>query len=183
MRSRTLRRGAYLQKQCPQFIGLVILLLATSREALGQTVVYIVRHAEKASETGDSPLSPQGKQRAEALAELLKRANIKAIYTSEALRTIETAAPLAGKLGIDSVPVTGDYATKTFDAVRNNNAADAVLIVGHSTTVGPILQKWAPDALAAEITIAGNEYDAIFVVTPSTQAGQSAGWTRLKYGP
>jgi broad specificity phosphatase PhoE len=145
--------------------------------------VYIVRHAEKASEAADSPLSTQGKQRAEALAKLLKRANIKTIYTSGALRTKETAAPLATNPTIAVEIVESGEPEETFQNVRNDNVAGAVLIVAHSDTAGLLVQKWAPDAPDAEVAIAGNEYDAIFVVTPSAQADQSAGWTRFKYGP
>src|SRR3954454_24752637 len=82
-------------------LGIFAVSLLSSR-AEAQKVIYIVRHAEKETTGTDPPLSLTGKKRADALAELLKNANIKAIYTCDALRTQQTAKPLATASGITS---------------------------------------------------------------------------------
>lgn len=72
-------------------------------------VVLLIRHGEndyvkKGRLAGRLPnvhLNKNGKQQAEALAERLKTAPIKAIYSSPLERTLETAAPLAEALGIE----------------------------------------------------------------------------------
>ncbi|MGH9856121.1 MAG: histidine phosphatase family protein [Blastocatellia bacterium] len=65
------------------------------------TTVYLVRHAEKAATpTADPPLLEAGNQRAQELAQTLGKARIKTIYTSQYLRTKQTAEPLAKQLGI-----------------------------------------------------------------------------------
>jgi broad specificity phosphatase PhoE len=131
-------------------------LLASPAAALD--TVYLVRHAEKASWPSErdldafQPLSPEGIERAEALAGRLGNAGIAAIYTSRTTRTIETAAPLAQAAGI---PITADDATIRPDEmaaflarVREKHAGDqAVLLVGHSNTLPELLRKLgaAPD--------------------------------------
>jgi probable phosphoglycerate mutase len=72
------------------------------------TPFFIVRHAEK--EFGgyynprlrhqDEPISANGRQQAEKLAEFFAEKPISAIYISEYLRTAQTAAPIAARLGL-----------------------------------------------------------------------------------
>ncbi len=64
------------------------------------TVVYLVRHAEKAQASDNNPpLSEAGMRRAEALAQTLGDAGVSAIYTTQFKRTTDTAAPLAALAG------------------------------------------------------------------------------------
>ena len=59
-------------------------------------VVFIVRHAEKASTSGKDPdLSVEGQKRADALAHILKDSQITSIFVTEFKRTQQTAAPTA----------------------------------------------------------------------------------------
>ena len=75
-------------------IIVALICLAVSLPAAAEQVVFIVRHADKADESENSPLSVAGKRRAEALARLLKDAGVAAIYTSKYTRTVQTAEPL-----------------------------------------------------------------------------------------
>ncbi len=52
-------------------------------------------------------LNEEGKKQAEAIAELLKEAPIKAIYSSPLERAVETAQPLAHKLNLEVQPREG----------------------------------------------------------------------------
>jgi 2,3-bisphosphoglycerate-dependent phosphoglycerate mutase len=78
----------------------------------GATDLLLVRHG--ASEAyldgtlfplvdghGDPPLSAEGKQQAALVCMRLAAAGVDAIYVSNLRRTAETAAPLAGQLGLD----------------------------------------------------------------------------------
>jgi phosphohistidine phosphatase SixA len=159
-------------------IVLAITLLTcglTGGQAFAQAAVYIVRHAERANNAVDSPLSEQGKQRADALARLLKQAKVKAIYTSQFVRSQKTAEPLATKLDIRPVIVNNGDPDKTASLIRTDHPHDVVLVVGHSDTVGPLIKNWDSEAA---VTISENEFDAIFILIPT---GNSAGWIRLKY--
>ena len=72
----------------------ISLLLATYANAA--PVVFIVRHAEKASTGGKDPdLSVEGQKRADALAQILKDSKITSVFVTEFKRTQETAAPTA----------------------------------------------------------------------------------------
>jgi len=144
--------------------------------AFGQGAVYVVRHAEKLNEAEDSPLSAEGMKRAEHLAKLLKNGNIKAIYTSDALRTRQTAQPLANANHLLLNVIAGGDPNLTAMKIRADHPHDAVLIVGHSNTVGAMVKKWREDA---EITIGPNDFDQIFVVIPGACP---AGWVRFRYG-
>jgi broad specificity phosphatase PhoE len=151
------------------------LLLLNCDTAYAQKVVYIVRHAERLNDSDDSPISPAGHARAKALAAILKDAKIKGIYISHWTRTKETAQPFVDVSHITPEKIQDGDATATFDKIKANHSNDAVLIVGHSHTVQPLLKKWVPQG-TLDI---GNEFDNMIVITPN---GENTGWVRLKYG-
>ena len=71
------------------------------------TKLYLVRHGQSAGNAegrfgghSATPLSALGKKQAEATAQALARENINAIYTSDLLRAVQTAQPLADLLGL-----------------------------------------------------------------------------------
>ena len=77
----------------------------------GATEILLVRHGESqpvdperpfalVDGHGDPPLDPVGVDQAERLAERLAGENIAAVYVTTLRRTVETAAPLAKRLGI-----------------------------------------------------------------------------------
>src|SRR4051812_32459980 len=76
---------------------LIAACLLTSVAAFSQNsgTIFLVRHAERESSAGDSPLSPAGSKRADCLAKTLADANITPVLTSEFKRTQQTAAPPA----------------------------------------------------------------------------------------
>ena len=68
---------------------------------------YIVRHAEKVVQDNanmasneDPPLSELGAERAKALASRLSGQKIRYIFSTNRIRTLTTAAPTAGKFGL-----------------------------------------------------------------------------------
>jgi broad specificity phosphatase PhoE len=136
-----------------------LLLCVAISEASAQATIFIVRHAEKADDTKDPDLSPAGRARAEALAKVLRDANITAIYATEFKRTQETAAPLAHALGIEVtiVPAAAiaDLATKLKSASGN------ALVVGHANTIPDLIKTLG---IAAPLTLADADYDNLFIV-------------------
>jgi phosphohistidine phosphatase SixA len=112
------------------------------------TTYYIVRHAEKESSTtmssgamtSDVPLSEVGRQRAEALKDLLKNENIKYIFSTNVIRTKSTAQPLATALNIP-VEVYDQKDTGFVNRLKSVNGN--VLIVGHSNTVDDLVNELA----------------------------------------
>ncbi|MGH9665016.1 MAG: histidine phosphatase family protein, partial [Bryobacteraceae bacterium] len=73
---------------------------------LPAATVILVRHAERASGmTADALLNAQGEARARRLAEALRDAGVRAIYTTEVRRTQQTAAPLAEWLHLKPIVI------------------------------------------------------------------------------
>jgi broad specificity phosphatase PhoE len=145
--------------------------------SFAQRAIILVRHAEKAdAPAADPPLTAEGEARAKKLAIVLRDAGVGAIYSTSYVRTMKTAEPLSTAL---KVPVTatpanvGDFVT----ILRTKHGSDTVLVVGHSNTVPELLQALG---CRPPITIADNEYDYLFVVTPRPDSGAPV-LVRLRY--
>jgi phosphohistidine phosphatase SixA len=148
------------------------LLLLGALPASAQQTIFVVRHAERADAGGggmntpatDPPLSAAGNERAARLAAMLRSADVKHIFTTEFIRTRQTAAPAAQALHIEVVAIpANDPAAVTTKA---RAAAGNVLIVGHSNTVPDVLRRLG---VRGDITIGDMEFDNLFVVVrPAT---------------
>lgn len=142
----------------------VVMLL--SIPALAQQTIFVVRHAERADAgsagatmmASDPELSEAGRARAQSLAAALKDAKIAAIYTTEYKRTRQTAEPLARALGIE---VTVVPARDTAALVEKLKGEGNALVVGHSNTVGPIIERLG---VAEPVKLGDEDYDNLFVV-------------------
>jgi len=139
-------------------------------------LVFIVRHAEKASATDPDPsLSEAGRMRAVKLGMALHDAGITDILVTPRRRTRETAAPLAdaNSLTMHVVPFgasTPEHVAAVATAVRAARG-DAVLVVGHSNTVHLIIAALGGPRLPE---LCDAEYDNLYIVRLS-----SRGATRL----
>ncbi|MDB5221904.1 MAG: histidine phosphatase family protein [Chitinophagaceae bacterium] len=123
--------------------------------------IYIVRHAEKSTEPANDPhLSIEGKLRAEVLKFLLKDKNIKAIFSTERARNVETATPLSGLINI---PIQY-YGNDTLPAFlqRAVNLKKNSLIVGHSNTTVTMINSF--DLPHTITNIADDDYDNMFII-------------------
>ena len=141
------------------------LLLLVFAACSGQTY-YIVRHAEKATQaanmSSDVPLSEKGKQRAEALKEILKNKKIRYIFSTNTIRTRSTAQPLADQLGL-KIETYGPAPDPAFINKLRSLKKNA-LIIGHSNTVDDIVnmlckRKEVPGDLP------DSAYSKLFIVT------------------
>jgi broad specificity phosphatase PhoE len=158
----------------------VLLAVAAVDVRAQSTVVVLVRHAEKVDDSRDPPLSEAGERRAEALAAALGDAGIQAVYTTQYVRTRDTAAPLARAVGVDPVIVAsaGDAAANaaaTAAHIREHNVGRTVLVVGHSNTVPAIITALG----GADVgKIGDDEYFHLFIVLLD---GSGAGVVRATY--
>lgn len=116
-----------------RFVALLSLLAYPAQGALAETTIYLVRHAEKASDgTRDPNLTVKGQARAKWLAGYFKDKGIVEVYSTNYKRTRQTAAPTAKALGL-SVTLYDPRALSAFaDQIRNTQVPS--LIVGHSNT-------------------------------------------------
>jgi len=141
-----------------------------------QTTVLLVRHADRQGSA--DALTPAGTARAQELARVLAKSGISAIYTSEAIRTQQTAAPTASLLGITPVAVTAADVAGLVSTIRGNNFGQRVLVVGHSNTVPQVIAEFGGPA----VTMGDNEYDNLYVLTLCRCRWQRIGLANLQYG-
>lgn len=150
------------------FVLMTVFVLGVPGTAYAQKLVFVVRHGERAdagmTQQADPPLSSAGQARAQKLMTMLADAGITAIVTTELIRTQQTAQPLAAKLGLTPDVVQHDNVQGVVATLKITHATDVVLVVGHSDTIPAILKAYGK----ADVTIADNEYDDLFVVVPAT---------------
>ncbi len=131
------------------------------KETKAETVVFLVRHAEKQSEGNDPALTDAGVARANALARLLSDAGIAAIHSTDYTRTKETARPLADVLGL----TVQHYDPRTPEILveQIRKAGGRHLVVGHSNTIPALVNLLGGDG-GADI-VEATEYDRLYIVT------------------
>ena len=123
-------------------------------------VVFIVRHAEKASTGGKDPeLSVEGQKRADALAHILKDSQITSVFVTEFKRTQETAAPTARAAHVTPTVVQANDIGALVGKLRalNGNA----LVVGHGNTIPDLIKALG---IPAPVSIPEDDYTEIFAV-------------------
>ena len=142
------------------------------------TTVILVRHAEKASDTEDPPLSDAGKSRARELRRVLEGTPIDVIYTTQYARTRETAEPLAKALNVEArvFPAGKTYAADLAAHIRREHPGETVLVVGHSNSTVNVMRQLG---VANPPHIPESQYDDLFVCS---LAGDSAKMVALRYG-
>ncbi len=167
----------------PRAVAVAAFAAALAPAALAQKAVFVVRHAEKASNANEPgvPLSEAGKARAQKLAALLKDTGITAIYSTDYVRTRATAEPLAQAL---HEPLRIYFAknaqgrpeaTSLLETLRKEPQA-VVLVVGHGDTVPGLLSAMG---VGQKIELGDQDYDNLFIVVPKP-AGETV-FLRLRY--
>lgn len=139
-------------------------------------VVFLVRHAERQEDgTADPHISEVGRERARALAALLREAGITHVHTTDLKRTRETGAPLADALGLGMAVYDPRDLSGTAERLRATPGRH--LVLGHSNTTGELAA-----ALGGENhgPIADMEYDRLYVVVIPREGPVST--TLLRFG-
>jgi len=142
-------------------LALFLLVFLAVSIASAQPVVIIVRHAEKATNSGSDPdLSSAGRARADELARILKDSGITAVFTSEFKRTQETAVPTATSIGVTAtvVPAKDTAALVAKLHQLNGNA----LVVGHGDTIPNMIKALG---INSPINSPDEDYSELFIVT------------------
>lgn len=165
-------------------LGILLLLPSNNRHASAADdakrrrplVVFCVRHAEKVDNSRDPKLSAAGRKRAQTLATTLRSARLTHIYSSDFIRTRNTAAPTAQRhnLRVEAY----DHGNLPRLAQLLLQTGGRHLVVGHSTTT-PALVKLLGGKDATPIDEAG-EYDRLYIVTIGTDG--RAQTVLLRYG-
>ena len=163
-------------------VGLALLALS---DASAPAAVFIVRHAEKQSEANEKevPLSEAGRARAKRIGEMLRDAGIVAVYSTDTVRTLATAAPLAAIAKVQPILYSATDTEGKIDLkplakkILAEQGPRNVLVVGHSDTIAPLIEALG---CREAVTVGGAEYDGLWIVVPSPAAGGAATLLRLR---
>lgn len=148
-----------------RFTSIILIVFAVVCSSCSHSY-YIVRHAEKEAQgpnmSSDVPLSEAGKERAEALGQLLAKRKIAYVFSTNTIRTQSTAKPVADHFGLPVEPYGARPDTAFIRLLRSKKKN--VLVVGHSNTVDDIVNMLCNEKkIPADLN--DNEYDNLFVVT------------------
>jgi hypothetical protein len=132
---------------------------APAEEPRADTVLYVVRHAEKLGGSSDPGLTDEGVLRAGALAHTLSPVALSAVHSTETARTLATAAPTALDHALE---------VQRYDASDPDGLVERVvalgghhLIVGHSNTIAGLVEAAGGDPGPV---IGDGEFDRLYVV-------------------
>ena len=128
------------------------------------SVYYFIRHAEKdrSDPTNKNPsLTIQGLERANKWAVFFKDKNIAAVYSTNYIRTQQTALPIAKEQNIEII----NYTTKELISEKfiANNKGKNIVIVGHSNTTPELVNILLGEKKYEDIS--DSENNNLFVVT------------------
>lgn len=149
------------------WLGLCLLAAPLAAAPKPDTVVVLVRHAEKAADGSRDPLLTEaGERRAEALVDRVASLPIAAVYATPFRRTQLTAWPVAKARGLTvTVRPAGEAATSFAEVLRTRHAGQRVLVVGHSNTLPALARALGAQGVA---DMDESEYDrAMIVVIPA----------------
>ncbi len=140
-------------------LALAFATLSPLAASAGTTMLYLTRHAEKASTGTDPALTPEGVTRAQNIAAMLKKSNITSIFSTNYVRTRQTAQPLGTLL---SLP------TQVYDPSQLASFAQQLkalggnaLVVGHSDTTPDLIRQLGGDP---GTDIAETEFDRLYQI-------------------
>ena len=145
------------------------------------TTVFIVRHAEKASDDPRDPrLSAAGEARARALADLLGQAGVTHLFATEYRRTQDTLRPLATATGREITVVSTSDREALLAAIQALPGGSVAVVAGHSNTI-PVVVR----ALGGEVRgpLSEDTYDRLFMLTLSPARPGSAQTMELRLAP
>ena len=123
--------------------------------------LYLVRHAEKQPDGSRDPeLTKVGKNRSEQLANWFQDKGVKEIWSSDYIRTRDTAKPLATGLSLE----LSIYDPRNLPELVKNllHKQRTALIVGHSNTT-PELARLLCDCFIADMN--ESEHDRLIVIS------------------
>lgn len=146
------------------FPFLAVTMLTACSAKSSDTVVYLVRHAEKITGENagrDPALTEAGAARSQELASLLSETNISYIHSSDYIRTRDTGAPLAK---------AKELKIEIYDPTDLQVLADKIkklrgshLVVGHSNTIPETVVALGGDG--GTPIYEASEYDRLYKLT------------------
>jgi broad specificity phosphatase PhoE len=154
------------------------LLFLVASLCAGPSTIFVSRHADRFGTEPDPSLTPLGMKQAKALARLLVSANIRHIYTTELLRTRQTAAPTAREANVQPIVISETHFEELIADIRASaRPNESILVIGHRHTVPKIVKALTGRDIPA---LESNEYGRLVIVT--LWPGGSSSVVALRYG-
>ena len=167
-----------LQKCCA--IALAAASFSLAADSPKPATLFLVRHAERSGPETNDPITAAGQVRAQLIAQMFGDANISMIVVSDAVRTQQTAAPLASQLKLQPVIIhraNGASNDELLGAFSKLKAGSATFAVRHGGEIEKVIERLGGGTLSA---IGEQEYNRLFVVT--ILDGKAVAVTTLRYG-
>lgn len=130
-----------------------------------QTIIYLVRHAEKEKTKGDVHLTKEGRTRAKRLNEILKDEGLDMVYSTRFNRTQETAEPSATEHNLNIQEYDHGKLEEFGQSVLDNHRGKKVLVVGHSNTTPKMLNFFMGEEIKGMID--ESDYENLYVISIS----------------
>lgn len=163
-------------------VVLAVLLAApavlAAQQTPGVSIVFLVRHAEKATDDpADPTLTEAGQARAAELDRMLADVPLTSIHSTDYRRTLQTAAPLAQRHGvhIERYDPRDEEAMKAL-VERLRTTPGHHLVSGHSNTTPDFVRALGGDPISA---IDESEYDRLYVVVIGPEGTTSSALLRF----
>jgi phosphohistidine phosphatase SixA len=154
-------------------IGIVLVAILTciafensTSAAKKETVIYIVRHGEKDTsdpKNADPDLNAEGKERAAALAQVLRKVKLAAVFSTKYKRTQQTAAPAAQHAGVPVQTYEAQDLKTLTETIRSQYENRKVLVTGHSNTILEIAEAFGAKRPVEKLS--DEDYDLLLKVT------------------
>lgn len=142
-----------------RFALIFLIALCSWSYAGDPTLVYMVRHAEKADSTDQAGLTAQGQIRAEKLAAFFARIPLAAVYASEYNRTQRTAAPVAKAAGTEVTVISAGNPQSLVKAIQAAKGK-TLFVAGHSNTIPELIQLLG----GPKTSIDHSDYDNLYLL-------------------
>ena len=121
---------------CASFLFLLSMVPSSiaAQDGDGMFTIYLVRHAEKQSDSNDPPLTECGVERSESLSTLFDAVPFDAVYSTDYKRTQSTALPTATDQGLKIQSYEPDALGENRGRAASPKRSKMRLVVGHSNT-------------------------------------------------
>jgi len=137
-----------------------------------QTVIYLVRHAEKEKTKGDVHLTKEGRARANKLNSILKDEQLDFVYSTRFNRTQETAEPSATEHQLNIQEYDHGKLEAFGQSILDNHRGKKVLVVGHSNTTPKLLNFFMGEEVKGMIK--ESDYENLYVISVSKKGKAKA---------
>lgn len=126
------------------------------------TTVILVRHAERADDSSDTDLSPEGRQRAELLAKMLLRSGPSVLLASQFKRTQQTLRPLAEALGLPIRIIDAENEHELIEIIRTGQRGRLSVVASHSDRIPTLVARLTGETVEP---VEHEEYNRFYVLT------------------